>query len=207
MKGLEELPERVRRVGQPAVGQGVGDQQVAELVVNRGLRYSGENRNQGAGEKSQEPDQQKDDARASPENSKQEPAEKKAFGMVLAAGFLQSRISRISPTKARISKHGYILSNRTIFTRTNSSRPGSTLKQSPAKFADFRFGGFETSVCRFPEGMDGLFQNPRRRNILRHVFQMTQPSLESNAPGGNRAPGPPLELCVCLTLAILKNLF
>ena len=101
MEGLEVLPERVRWVSKPAMGEGVSGEEVAELVMNARLGYPSENRQEGAGGKRQESNQQKGDRRAS--QDRQEPAEE-AFGMVLAAGFLRSRITRISPTNARVSR-------------------------------------------------------------------------------------------------------
>ena len=58
--------------------------------------------------------------------------------------------------------------------------PCPKLNQSPDEFAGFLFGGFETSVCRFPEGMMGFSGSPRRSIIPRQVFQMTPPL---NVPG------------------------
>ena len=46
--------------------------------------------------------------------SKNQP--KKTLRMVFVAGLLLNKITRISPTAARVSKTGYILSHRTIFT-------------------------------------------------------------------------------------------
>ena len=61
MKGLEMLPERVRWVGKPAMGEGISGQEVAELVMNARLGYASENRQEGAGGKRQESNQQKGD--------------------------------------------------------------------------------------------------------------------------------------------------
>jgi hypothetical protein len=57
----------MRWIGKAALGKCVSGEEVAELVMNSRLRYASENRQEGAGAKRQESNQQKGDPGASPD--------------------------------------------------------------------------------------------------------------------------------------------
>ena len=81
---------------------------------------------------------------------------KKTLRMVFVGGLLRHKTTRISPAVARVSKTGYVLSQRTIFTSTNSTRPGSSYPDEQ-KFTPRRrtLSGFEKPVDH-PQYFPGL---------------------------------------------------